>query len=178
MEKNINKSLIKIAVTGPESTGKTTLAENLALRFNSLLVPEYARDYIDNLKTPYNKQDVENIAKGQLKSIKDIEKHADKLIICDTELIVIKIWLDVKYGECPQWILNEVQKQNFDLYLLCYPDIPWVYDKQREHPNLREYLFNLYENELQKNNFNYHIIKGNIEERMSEAYKKINKLIS
>lgn len=177
MEKNINKSLIKIAVTGPESTGKTTLAKNLALSFNSLWVPEYARDYIANLKTPYNKQDVENIAKGQLKSIKDIERQADKLLICDTELIVIKIWMEVKYGNCPEWIRNEVQKQDFDLYLLCYPDIPWTYDEQREHPNLREYLFDLYEKELQKNNFNYYIIKGNKEERISKAYEKISILI-
>ncbi len=177
MEEVYSKSLIKIAVTGPESTGKTTLAESLAAKYHTLWVPEYARKYIDNLDHPYQKEDVEKIARGQIKNIYESSQKVDKLLICDTELVVIKIWMEVRYGNCPDWIINELEKQFFHIYFLCYPDIPWVYDKQREHPHLREYLFELYEKELQKNNFNYVIIKGNKEERLLKAAKEINKLL-
>lgn len=179
MEKNVNKQLIRIAVTGPESTGKTTLAEGLAHKLNCLWVPEYAREYIDKINRPYDKHDVENIAHGQIKNLYEAEQKSNKILICDTELIVIKIWMEVKYGNCPEWIINEMKNQKFDLYLLCYPDIPWTFDKQREHPNLREYLFELYEKELLNLNYNYFIIKGdNISKRIELAYNKVCALMS
>jgi len=177
MEKNNNK-LITIAVTGPESTGKTTLAQMLAKHFNTLWVPEYAREYIDKINYPYQKEDVEQIAIGQIKRQKEYEQKADKLLISDTELVVIKIWMEVKYNICHNWIIDEIKKQSFKLYLLCYPDIPWVYDEQREHPYMREYLFTLYEKELIENNFNYVIVKGDYITRFNYAVKEVNKILN
>jgi len=138
----------KIVITGPESTGKTTVARQLALVYETQWVPEYAREYIDRLDRPYQEADLLEIAKGQLTREAEMARKTDKLFFCDTSLEVIKIWSEYRYGRCHPWILDQLGHNRPDLYLLCVPDLPWEYDPQRENESDREELYSLYKSEL------------------------------
>jgi NadR type nicotinamide-nucleotide adenylyltransferase len=163
------KSILKIAVTGPESTGKSLLTEELAEHYHTVFVPEYARGYIDRLDRPYNREDILKIAKGQINEEDRWIKQATRMLFCDTELIVTKIWSDVKYGMCDPWILKKIEENNYDLFLLCNIDLPWKEDPQREHPHMREKLFNLYQNELTERGFPFKVVSGSGKERLMNA---------
>jgi nicotinamide riboside kinase len=151
----------KIIVTGPESSGKTTLCKALSKHFNLPFSKEYAREYLDTLNRDYNQEDLLKIAKGQLKSEQNTQ-------LLDTDLITIKIWSKYKYGSCDKWILEQIEKQKSEnrFYLLCKPDIPWKADPLRENPNDREELFEIYKKELESLAQNYFIVEGeNIDEQ-------------
>lgn len=139
---------IKVIITGPESTGKSTLSAQLAEAFGALWVPEYARDYIEQLNRTYHESDLLEIAKGQVKREDEYARQAKQLYFCDTSLEVIKIWSEFKFKRCHPWIIEQYQKHKADLYLLCAPDLPWVDDPQRENPNDRNRLFEIYRQEL------------------------------
>jgi NadR type nicotinamide-nucleotide adenylyltransferase len=165
---------LKIAITGPESTGKSMLAKQLAEHYNTVWVPEYAREYINKLDRPYNQEDILEIAKGQIRSETAICRQATDLLICDTELIVTKIWSEVKYGNCDPWILNKIESHKYHLYLLCDIDIPWSEDPQREHPHLREHLRNLYRKELLASELPFFIVSGIGHQRLDNAIRIID----
>ncbi|MBC8489177.1 MAG: ATP-binding protein [Bacteroidetes bacterium] len=164
----------RIAITGPESTGKSELAERLARHYNTVWVPEYAREYIDNRTRPYDYEDILVIAKEQLKREEQLVRKANNLLFCDTELIVTKIWCEVKFKKCHDWILKTIEQHTYDIYLLCKPDIQWKYDPQREDSETREQLFQLYLNELNERNLPYAIISGTGEVRVKNAIKLID----
>ena len=161
----------KIIITGPESSGKTTLCKALSKHFNILFAKEFARSYIDNLDTVYSIDDLLCIAKSQLKS-------ELKCQLLDTDLITIKIWSEYKYGRCDKWILDQIEKQKTEkrFYLLCKPDIAWQEDKQRENPNDREELFKIYKQELDDLEHTYFIVDG--ENRMENSILKISSITS
>ncbi len=169
---------IRIAITGPESTGKSILTNLLAEHFHTAWVPEYAREYIDNLGRPYEEHDILEIARGQLDRENLAALKADKLLFCDTELIVTKIWSDVKYQRCHPWILDQIHENPYPLYLLCDIDIPWEADPQREHPHLRKYLWDLYVNELTSRNLNFTVIKGLGPIRLANALESVNQFLN
>ncbi len=152
--------LKRVAITGPESTGKSKLALWLADTYQTMQVSEYARDYLEKNGPDYTLEDVIAIAKGQLKREEDTAGRAKDLLFCDTDLLVTKIWCEVVFGTCPQWIERQFQMHRYDLYLLCYPDIPWEPDPLRENPDDREALFGLYLKTLGENNLPYRIVKG------------------
>jgi len=161
----------KIIITGPESSGKTTLCNALSKHFNLPFSKEYAREYLNTLKRDYNPDDLLKIAKGQLQTENGLQ-------ILDTDLITLKIWSEYKYGSCDKWILTQIEKQKSEnrFYLLCNPDIPWQADKQRENPNDREELFEIYKQELDDLEHNYFIVEG--ENRIENSILKISPLIS
>lgn len=163
----------KIAITGPESTGKSSLAIALAKHFNTVFVPEYAREYINSLNHPYNFDDILKIARNQKRLEDEYSEKADKILFCDTDLTVTKIWCEFKFNKCHKWIIENHKKQDYDIYLLCDIDLPWVSDPMREHPDKRKELFDFYENELKINNFNYKIISGKNEIRLNNAIEII-----
>ncbi|MCX6251554.1 MAG: ATP-binding protein [Bacteroidetes bacterium] len=165
----------RIAITGPESTGKSLLSERLAGYYHTTWVPEFAREYIDGLDREYNQEDILKIARGQLRNENRLLKSANQYLFCDTELIVTKIWSEVKYNKCDEWILKKIEEHKYDFYLLCYIDIPWEYDPQREHPQLREHLFDLYLQEMTERNLPFAVVSGLGEERLKNAVKIINK---
>lgn len=171
------KPLLKIAITGPESTGKSRLAEGLANHYATVFVPEFARQYIDGLTGPYTEDDLQAIARGQLQAESLMEKQANGILFCDTEMLVMKIWSYHKYGRCHPYILDALQKQNHDLYLLCHIDLPWEFDPLREHPDLREYFFGLYQKELDGLGFRYAIIEGMGETRLQNAIRAVEKVL-
>ncbi len=153
-----------IGLIGPESTGKSTLASYLAKRYNGILVPEYARTYMENLNRPYTFEDVEAIARHQISLLQSLtnekmRKCENEKIFFDTELIVTKVWFEHKYNKCPDWLIEALHRYPMDVYLLCYPDLPWVPDPVRENPDIRLELFNRYEAEIQALNIPYYIIR-------------------
>lgn len=167
--------LKKIAVTGPESTGKSALCEALARHFNALWVSEYARAYIAQLSAPYTPTDIENIARGQIEREAQWALKASHLLFCDTELLVIKIWFENAFGYCPQWILDALNVQEYDLYLLCDIDLPWVFDPMREHPHHREYFFEKFKRELELRKWPYVIVSATGAERANNAIDVVEK---
>lgn len=171
--------LKKFVILGPESTGKSTLAQALASYFNCPWVPEYARQYIDGLDKPYVYEDLLQIAKGQIALEDKLSAKATDLLICDTDLHVVKIWSEHKFGQVDPWIVSQLNERLYTFYFLTDIDIPWEADPQREHPNpnMRTYFRNLYEENLVVKELPYAIISGNLEQRFSKALSLIAKYI-
>lgn len=180
MEKKTEKRAIKVAVTGPESTGKSWLAEHLAGHYRTLWVPEYSREYLQAIDRPYDYKDILKIAGGQLKAENAVlEKLGDNpLLFCDTEFIVTKIWCEVKFGRCHNYIDTLVRNHHYDLYLLCDIDLPWEFDPLREDPDRRPFLFDLYKNVLESNGFPYRIVRGSGNDRLVNAIKMVDELLA
>ncbi|MGV3585757.1 MAG: AAA family ATPase [Adhaeribacter sp.] len=168
--------ILKVAITGPESTGKSTLATQLAAHYNTIWVPEFARTYIAELPQRYTPQDIENIARGQLTAVQAAVPTANKILFADTDLLVIKIWFTHAFGYCPNWILAALEKQDFDLYLLMDVDLPWQADEQREHPHLRQFFYDWYKKELKLYGFPFIQISGSQDERLQNALMHVNQL--
>jgi len=170
--------LLKVAITGPESTGKSTLAQQLATHYNTVWVPEFARSYIAALPGRYTLPDVENIARGQIESFRQAIPQTNKILFADTDLLVIKIWMLHAFGTCPTWILEALEKQEFNLYLLLNVDLPWQPDPQREHPHLRQFFYDWYKQELQAYQFNFVEISGSAEKRLQNAVYFVDTLLA
>ena len=167
--------IIKVAVTGPESTGKSLLAQQLADHYQTVWVPEFARVYLLQLGRPYDYGDILSIAKGQKQSEEAMLPLANNLLFADTELLVTKIWCDVKFGKCHPWIREQVRHQDYDLYLLTDIDLPWEYDPLREDKDTRKFLFDRYQKELQSLGVNYQIVSGTGPDRLKNAVTYIER---
>jgi len=163
--------MLKIAILGPESTGKTVLAEQLAEHFNSHWVPEYARNYVENLKRPYTYEDICMIALKQIEEEQEAGKNPSsaEYIFFDTELIITKVWFSYRFGKVPDFLTNQLNTGFFDLYLLCTPDLPWEPDPVREHGEDREYFFNWYKKEIEQTGKPYVIVEGLGDKRLQNA---------
>lgn len=170
--------IYRIAVTGTESTGKTTLCEALAEYYNTGYVPDISRSYIGRLKRAYNESDVLEIAREIIKQEDQMLQSVGTLLLSDNDLINIKIWLQYYQWEVPQWLLLEMEQRKTDLYLLCNIDLPWVADEQRANPNDRTRLFHCFKSELAAIQANYVLISGNrADERLALAKATINRLV-
>jgi NadR type nicotinamide-nucleotide adenylyltransferase len=170
------KRILKIGIIGPEATGKSALAEALALHYKTEFVPEFARSYLENLDTDYTENDLLEIANGQLAYEKTIVENANKYLFCDTTLHVIQVWSEVKYNRCDLKILNNLINKNYDLLLLCNIDLPWTYDKLREHPleKDRQLLYKMYEEIVEESGIDYGIVHGLDDKRLKCAINIID----
>ena len=140
-----------ITIIGAESTGKTTLAESLAKQYNTIWVPEIAREYVEKLDREYTYKDVLNIAHSQVETEDKYAPKANDILFVDTDLIITKIWFDKVYNHYPKWIDTLLQNYKNTYYLLCKPDIPWIADSVRENGGeARIELFDLYKEEIEK----------------------------
>lgn len=164
-----------VVITGPESCGKSSLASDLSEHFNGDWIPEYARSYIEGLKRPYTYEDVEQIAQYQIQQFKKqiVSKHKN-ILFFDTYLIITKVWFTHVYKRYPEWLETAIRQSKVDLFLLCYPDLPWISDAVRENGHIREYLFQKYKDELQHYGFEYVVVSGSGEERKNKAIEFIN----
>jgi len=164
-----------VALVGAESTGKTELSEALAKKLNGRWVPEFAREYLNELGRPYQKNDLVEIARGQLEQQKKALHSSEELVVFDTDLLVLKVWSEFKYGHVDAFILDAWESQRADFYILPFYDVPYEEDPLRENPNERPALFSIYQNELTKAGLDYLIVRGSREERLSQACAALNK---
>lgn len=168
----------KIAIVGPESTGKSELCQHLAVHYDTEWVPEFARFYLDRLDRDYEQYDLKAIAEGQLAWEDDKAEYANEHLICDTNLLVIKVWSDHKYGNTDPWIEEQLVHRRYDFYLLNNIDIPWTPDPQREHPQLRNHFFDTYKAYLDSHELPYAVVSGIEGERKTCAVSAIDNFFS
>jgi NadR type nicotinamide-nucleotide adenylyltransferase len=168
----------KIAIVGPESTGKSSIAVQLAEHYNTVWVPEYAREYCANLTEPCSWQDEINIFHGQLELENKILPQANKLLICDTTFITVKIWSDHMFGKTPKEVLDELPEHTYDLYLLMDIDLPWQEDPLRDFPQMGEHFMQIWHKELKALKANYEVISGYYEIRFQNAVHAIDTFLS
>jgi NadR type nicotinamide-nucleotide adenylyltransferase len=166
--------MIKIAITGPESTGKSWLAEQLAIHYLTVWVPEYAREFLSKTGGRYDYEDILAIAKGQLSSEEEMTDKVSGILFCDTEFLVTWIWCEVKYGNVHSFIEESAKNHRYDLYLLCNIDLPWEFDPLREHPDMRQKLFEMYKHKLELLNVNFRVISGTGRDRLEGAIYEID----
>jgi nicotinamide riboside kinase len=162
---------MRIAITGPECSGKSTLSEQLAAELNLPWTPEHARVYLERLGRPYVPEDVITIAKEQA------AQWINTSFIADTEMLVCSIWYEEKTGETSSEIEQLLAQQNFDLYLLCNPDLPWEFDELRENPTDRDRLFERYMAGLDELSLPYVVINGSAENRVAVALNAVKALV-
>jgi nicotinamide riboside kinase len=169
----------KIAIIGPESTGKSDLCKALALHYKTKYVPEVARDYLQKINRDYVLEDLSTIALQQLLMEETLIPQANDFLFCDTNLYVLKIWSEVKYKSCSLDILNKIANIKYDYYLLCNIDLPWQKDVQREHPSIkdRSMLFNMYLDVVQNEAVPFSIIDGLGDCRINNAIKIVDSII-
>jgi NadR type nicotinamide-nucleotide adenylyltransferase len=168
-----------VVITGPECTGKSTLSQQLATHYNTLFVPEYAREYIENLCRPYNYDDVVHIAEVQRSRAHNLISQSKGVLFLDTYLIITKIWFNVVFGRHPDWIDEELSRNIISLYLLCDTSIPWQADPVRENGGvMREKLYLMYKDELDKLGCTYSVISGLGQQRLNSATKAVDQLLS
>jgi len=168
------KSISRIALIGPESTGKTTLCMQLSEHYKTVWVPEYARLFMEKLKREYNHDDVIHCARVQMKTEDEMISQANRFLFCDTELINYKIWFEDKFQKIPEWLQDEIEKRKYDLYLLTSPDLLWIDESIRENPGRRKYFFDLYLQELERRDFQFRVITGKGVSRMTSAINFID----
>lgn len=191
----------KIVVIGPESTGKSTLCSLLASHYNTVWCREYAREFLLNHGTDYTYEDLLTIARGQLllqdatvqhvanstwltvqKALGNNVASANNsapLIFIDTDMYVMKVWCEYVFGKCHQFILDEIIKQKYDLYLLCKPDIAWVKDELREYPDekIRVELYHMYKDVLINQEVPWTEVSGDYEQRLRMAVKAVDNML-
>ncbi len=172
-----NSEIIKIAIVGPESTGKSTMSAHLANHYQTAWVPEFARGYCEKLTEPPTWQDEINMFYGQLELEKEILPTANKLLICDTTFITVKVWSDYTFGKSPQEVLDELPKHPYDLYLLLNIDLPWEEDPLRDFPHMREHFMDVWYEELDELNARYVLVSGAGAERYYNAVKAIDEFL-
>ena len=168
----------RIALVGPESCGKSHLAELLAAHFNTVFVEEYGRTYCEKFGMNLTELDFAHIAGGQLYREDEMAKQANRILFCDTELIVTQVWSEIFFkGVCQPWIIWANHLRHYDLFLLLAPDIPWKNDGLREYEHQREWMFDRLKQELENRNLKFEIIRGGYEERTRRAIKAVEKIV-
>ncbi|TVZ56095.1 NadR type nicotinamide-nucleotide adenylyltransferase [Lutibacter sp. Hel_I_33_5] len=185
MEKKLSQkpiNLVKVVLFGPESTGKTTLSGQLARHYNTVWAPEFAREYLqkkwNNERKTCEQSDLIPIARGQIKLENKLALKADKILICDTDLLETKVYSEEYYGGFVDSELDNAATENqYDLYFLTYIDTPWEEDDLRDRPEQRLEMFTAFENALIKNNRPYILLKGDKETRLKTAINAIDKII-
>jgi NadR type nicotinamide-nucleotide adenylyltransferase len=167
----------RILILGPESTGKSTLAADLASHFQEPWVPEFARDYLENLSRPYEFEDLSEIAKGQIQLEENLALKASSYLFVDTDLRVIKVWSEHKFKKVNSWILDEIKRRTYAKILVTDIDLPWEADPLREHPEpgMRQYFLDKYLELAQKSGFPFQLISGNHQTRLDQAIYFISK---
>lgn len=167
---------MKIVLTGPECVGKSTLTKQLAYVYKGTYIKEFARNYVEGLKAPYQYNDVVKIARQQLNEYDNLDNQ-DRFCFFDTYFIVTKVWFKQVYNKLPHWFEDEFTQRPVDFYLLLKNDISWIPDGVRENKNKRSFLFDQYKSELDNYGFAYKIIEGNGEQRLKNAVNAINEWI-
>lgn len=167
----------RIVITGPESTGKTELAKRLADYYKTTWVPEYGWDYVDRINRPLIKEDFINIARGHIESEDRLAEQSNRVLICDTDLMVTRFFSEIITGSCDNRIIELENQRRYDLHLILDTDVPYVTHTQRNHPHLRAYFKDRFISELTTRNCPFKLVSGNWEERFRIAVDAIDVLL-
>jgi NadR type nicotinamide-nucleotide adenylyltransferase len=192
MEKTRYRMIKKIVVIGPESTGKSTLCEQLAQHYETRWCPEYARAWLLQNGTNYTFEDLLTIAQGQLsledeyteklenESLPLLENGGNIPLFIDTDMYVMKVWCEFVFGKCHRFVLDNILKRKYDGYLLCNVDLPWTKDELREYPDLdtRKTLFRMYKDLLINQPTPWSLVSGTGEDRLQSAIKAVDEILS
>ena len=193
----------KIVLIGPESTGKSTLCNQLAVHYKTKWCPEYARNYLERNGKIYTYENLLEIAKGQLEledkyelkvksqklktniqqETRNKKREASNIqnptLFLDTDMIVMKVWCEFVFEKCHDFINEEITKRKYDLYLLCNIDLPWIKDNLREYPDdkPRKELFEIYKNILENQTTPWQLISGFGDDRLQHAIHAVNEIM-
>ncbi len=165
----------RIVLTGPESSGKTTLTRDLAARFRLPYALEYARIYLEKHGPHYDETIVHEIARGHLAYQQDKVAATAPIAIYDTDLQNFLIWCDVAFGRCESWLSEAAVAECDHVYLICLPDLPWEFDPLREAREGREELYQKHLATVQATGRDYHVISGQGATRLEQAEKAVMK---
>jgi NadR type nicotinamide-nucleotide adenylyltransferase len=170
--------MIRVAITGPESSGKSDLAKALAEHFDTVYAPEFARVYLEKNGPEYSFEDLDEICRGQIAEEEKALAAAKRICFFDTDMLVLKIWSMYRFGRVSNFIEQSALLRKYDHYLLCKSDLPWSPDPLRESPSAeeREILFNLYKNELESQGVSYSLVKGIDKDRLNSAIEELERL--
>jgi NadR type nicotinamide-nucleotide adenylyltransferase len=175
-------NLVKVVLFGPESTGKTTLAKMLAEHYKTVWVPEFARDYLqekfDRTQIICEYSDLLPIAQGQMQLENELAVTANRVLVCDTDLLETMVYSQQYYdGKVDPLLEKYAQLNTYDLYLLTDIDVPWELDDLRDRPHKREEMFRAFEKALIDFDRHYILLSGSKEQRMEKAIIHIDKLL-
>jgi NadR type nicotinamide-nucleotide adenylyltransferase len=190
-EEQNNYMLKKIVIIGPESTGKSFLSEQLAQHYETMWCPEFAREYLHTNSINYEFDDLLTIARGQLtledeytskleiNSLPMLEAGGHLPLFIDTDMYVMKVWCEFVFNKCHRYILDRIQEREYDMYLLCNTDLPWVADELRESPDLhtRKKLYQVYKDIMINQAVPWVDISGDNEERLKKAITATDNLL-
>ncbi len=173
--------MIKIAIIGPESTGKTELCKALAAHYGSSWVPELARDYVEQKNYHYNFEDVVEIARLQIDAEAEVESTGAPFsspVFFDTDLIITKVWFEYKYKELPAFVEEHLQQRSIDFYLICEPDLPWEFDPVRENRDNREFFLEWYRREVEALGTPYGMVNSTGDLRVQNAISEVDNFLN
>lgn len=167
----------RVCLLGPESTGKSTLARDLAVQFDTVYVSEFARELLDRKGGRCDPEDIPLIARGQQAAEDALARHANQVLFCDTDLLLTTIWSEILFGDCPEWVRAAAAARTYDLYLLLDVDVPWVDDSQRFLPHQRQAFFERCEAVLKRHDRRYVVIRGSWSERLAQAGSAVTEFV-
>jgi NadR type nicotinamide-nucleotide adenylyltransferase len=177
----VREGIRKVVVIGPESTGKTTLCEELADYYKTNWCPEFARTYLLENGMDYTYEDLLHIARAQVKLEDTLLPEAKNgLFFIDTDMYVMKVWCEVVFEQCHTWILKQIAERKYDFYLLCNTELPWVEDELREYPDpaTRQKLFHMYKDIVTNSGVPWAEITGTHEQRLRSAISIVDTLVT
>lgn len=170
----------RVCIFGPESTGKTTLARELAGHYRTVWVPEYARPLLDFKSGRCDETDIPKIARGQMASEDATARRANRVMFCDTDVLTTAVWSDVLFQRCPEWIGEVGRARHYDLTLLLDVDVPWVDDQQRflQAPSLRRAFYDRCVAALEAAGRKYLVVRGRWDERLNAARAAVDRMLA
>lgn len=168
----------RVCVYGAESTGKTTLCRQLAAHYQTVWVNEYARGYLDHKVVPLGPEDVLPIARGQAASEEALARQANRVLFCDTDLLMTSVYSEIYYGACPEWLHRDIDARTYHLYLFLDVDVPWVADVQRDLGERRAEVRERFRCALENRGRPYLVVQGNWEQRFAVACAAVDALLA